>query len=255
MPQHGVELGEAAALCKWYFRMDIRSDTDMCSMAPTTTMPYAVNGHHVENSAHITSGQRWYTHDLRSGDTVDGISSGNLLLFPADGLPTLSQGTNSPALIPLPETLTIPNLPLNLGVLACLSYCGLYILLEPVAGTVLATFLLAGTAYANHLTSEYGMTANFWAAGAHVVCWIAQFIGHGVFEGRAPALLDNLFQAIFLAPLFVWLELLFSLGYRPELKRRLDKMIEQDIAKFRESKKQKLNGAAKSTENGHAKAT
>ena len=28
----------------------------------------------------------------------------------------------------------------------------------------------------------------------HVVCWIAQFIGHGVFEGRAPALLNSLFQ-------------------------------------------------------------
>lgn len=24
--------------------------------------------------------------------------------------------------------------------------------------------------------------------------WIAQFIGHGAFEGRAPALLDNLLQ-------------------------------------------------------------
>lgn len=28
----------------------------------------------------------------------------------------------------------------------------------------------------------------------HVVCWIAQFVGHGVFEGRAPALLNSLFQ-------------------------------------------------------------
>ena len=26
----------------------------------------------------------------------------------------------------------------------------------------------------------------------HVLCWIAQFIGHGVAEKRAPALLDNL---------------------------------------------------------------
>jgi uncharacterized membrane protein YGL010W len=28
----------------------------------------------------------------------------------------------------------------------------------------------------------------------HVVAWILQFIGHGVFEGRAPALLDSLDQ-------------------------------------------------------------
>lgn len=30
------------------------------------------------------------------------------------------------------------------------------------------------------------------AGAAHVVSWIAQFMGHGLAEGRAPALLDNL---------------------------------------------------------------
>ena len=29
---------------------------------------------------------------------------------------------------------------------------------------------------------------------AHVFGWIAQFVGHGVFEGRKPALMDNLLQ-------------------------------------------------------------
>jgi uncharacterized membrane protein YGL010W len=28
----------------------------------------------------------------------------------------------------------------------------------------------------------------------HGIAWIAQFIGHGFAEGRAPALLDNLLQ-------------------------------------------------------------
>lgn len=96
--------------------------------------------------------------------------------------------------------------------------------------------LLAGTAYANHLTSTYGATANYWAFGVHVASWVAQFIGHGVFEGRAPALLDNLVQAVFLAPLFVWLEVLFWLGYRPGLKSRLEKAVEEDIARFQLSK-------------------
>ena len=26
----------------------------------------------------------------------------------------------------------------------------------------------------------------------HVACWIAQFVGHGIYEGRSPALLDNI---------------------------------------------------------------
>ena len=33
-------------------------------------------------------------------------------------------------------------------------------------------------------------------------------------EGRKPALLDSFFQSLVLAPLFVWFELLFLLGYR-----------------------------------------
>ena len=41
--------------------------------------------------------------------------------------------------------------------------------------------------------------------------WIAQFIGHGVFEGKAPALFDNLVQALVSAPFFVHLEVLFDL--------------------------------------------
>jgi uncharacterized membrane protein YGL010W len=154
------------------------------------------------------------------------------------------QGTNSPTLIPLPEALTVPNLDLNAGTIICLAYCALYVLLEPVAGTALSLLLLAGTAYGKHLTTTYGMTTNFWAATGFVASWIAQFLGHGVFEGRAPALLDNLFQALFLAPLFVWLEFLFALGYRPELKNRIEEMVVQDIAKYRESKAQKVNGSA-----------
>ncbi|KAF2161784.1 hypothetical protein M409DRAFT_27841 [Zasmidium cellare ATCC 36951] len=164
-------------------------------------------------------------------------------------------GTNSPAL-PTPDWLTIPNLPLNLGTIACFIYSSLYILMEPVAGAMLAPLLVGGTAYANHLTSAYGMKANYIAIGVHIVSWLVQFVGHGVFEGRAPALLDNLVQAIFLAPFFVWLEVLFMLGYRPELKARLDSNVEKEIAKFRSEKEgNKANGPAKAngSANGHAK--
>ena len=108
--------------------------------------------------------------------------------------------------------------------------------MEPVAGSLLAPLLLSGTVYANYLTSTYGSKANYWALGIHLTSWIAQFVGHGAFEGRAPALLDNLVQALFLAPFFVWMEILFRLGYRPELKRRLEIAIKEDIAKFRNAR-------------------
>lgn len=60
-----------------------------------------------------------------------------------------------------------------------------------------------------------------------------------MFEGRAPALLDNLVQALFLAPFFVWMEVLFWFGYRPELKARLDRAVEREIEKYRSSKVKK----------------
>lgn len=145
------------------------------------------------------------------------------------------QATNTPA-IPLPSAINIPNLPANAGTIAAVSYSTLYILMEPVAGGLLAPLIIGGTAYANYLTSTYGATVNSWALGVHICSWLAQFVGHGKFEGRAPALLDNLVQALFLAPFFVWFEILFFLGYRPELKARLDRAVEKEVKKFRESK-------------------
>ncbi|KAF3651759.1 hypothetical protein FXO38_16442 [Capsicum annuum] len=41
---------------------------------------------------------------------------------------------------------------------------------------------------------------------AQLFCWTGQFVGHEVFEKRAPALLDNLTQAFLMAPFFVLLE-------------------------------------------------
>jgi len=154
--------------------------------------------------------------------------------------------TNTPS-IPLPSYLTIPNLEPNLGVLVALVYSTLYILLEPVAGSILAPIIMGVTAYSNHLTKVAPHSTNTAAIAIHVVCWIAQFIGHGVFEGRAPALLDNLVQALFLAPFFVWMELLFKFGYRPELQARVNKEVEKNLAKLNA---QKSNGKAA---NGGAK--
>src|SRR5690242_8006921 len=54
-----------------------------------------------------------------------------------------------------------------------------------------------------------------WFACLFVGGWILQLAGH-VFEGRKPALADNLFQ-IFVAPIFLAAEVFFALGYKPAL--------------------------------------
>lgn len=51
--------------------------------------------------------------------------------------------------------------------------------------------------------------------------WVVQLIGH-VFEGRKPALADNLFQ-IFVAPIFLCAEIFFVLGYKPQLHAAVQK--------------------------------
>jgi uncharacterized membrane protein YGL010W len=50
--------------------------------------------------------------------------------------------------------------------------------------------------------------------------WAIQLIGH-VFEGRRPALVDNLVQSL-MGPLFVLAEILFALGLRRDLHDRVE---------------------------------
>ncbi len=54
-----------------------------------------------------------------------------------------------------------------------------------------------------------------WFGVLFVGGWILQLVGH-VFEGRKPALTDNLLQ-IFVAPIFLCAELFFALGYKAKL--------------------------------------
>ena len=145
----------------------------------------------------------------------------------------------------MPAWSIIPHLPPNLGTIATLLWGTIYVLMEPVAGGVLAPLLLCSTAYTHYLQTTYGWSFNSIAIQLNVVSWLAQFVGHGVFEKRAPALLDNLIQAIFLAPFFVWMELLFFFGYRPGLHARVEKAVKIQVGRFhKEKEQQKANGAA-----------
>lgn len=105
--------------------------------------------------------------------------------------------------------------------------------------------LLTATAYSR--TSAHITNAGL----LHAVSWVAQFLGHGLAEGRAPALLDNILggmyfisrpfvsakfpQAVVLAPFFVHLEILFGLGYRPEMHKHINNEIGKEIASIRKA--------------------
>lgn len=59
------------------------------------------------------------------------------------------------------------------------------------------------------------------ATALFVTGWISQFIGHGVFERRRPALLDNLVQSLVAAPFLILFELLFCLGLYKQLQAKI----------------------------------
>lgn len=134
-----------------------------------------------------------------------------VFLFLSNTGPLLA-GTTWPSFLPESNAATL---------LALVAAPG-YIVMQPTAGLLAVPILLAMITSARLLTQTYGSTANFWAGIVHVVSWIMQFVGHGVYEGRKPALLDNIVQAFYLAPFFVFLEILFSLGWNPQLEKRLE---------------------------------
>lgn len=71
----------------------------------------------------------------------------------------------------------------------------------------------------------------------HILSWASQFIGHGVFEGRKPALMDNLLLTLN-APIFVNIEIFYYLfGYKKEEIDESKKYIVEEIKSFRSKSK------------------
>ena len=115
--------------------------------------------------------------------------------------------------VPLGEGLSLAHL----FTAAVLAY---YFLLDvPLA---LATTVAVGTLfYAAKLAAATGTGSGWiWFGIFFAGGWIFQLVGH-VFEGRKPALADNLFQ-IFVAPIFLVAEAFFALGLKRDLLTKIE---------------------------------
>ncbi|KIM25615.1 hypothetical protein M408DRAFT_331143 [Serendipita vermifera MAFF 305830] len=119
-----------------------------------------------------------------------------------------------------------------------------YLILEPRAALIYLPEFLFSLATANSFS--HGPNGMKYATAVHVFSWVMQFIGHGVFEKRAPALLDNIAGALILAPFFVHLEMLFAVGYRKDMHKELNNAVGVKIAQFRkkEGDKKRAEGKA-----------
>jgi uncharacterized membrane protein YGL010W len=95
-----------------------------------------------------------------------------------------------------------------------------YFLLDvPLA---LATAVAVGALYLAAKVAGGASIASgwMWFGAFFVGGWIFQLVGH-VFEGRKPALADNLFQ-IFVAPIFLVAEAFFALGLKRDLLTKIE---------------------------------
>ncbi|CAN1187794.1 2-hydroxy-palmitic acid dioxygenase mpo1 [Linum perenne] len=129
------------------------------------------------------------------------------------------------------------------GFLLTLIYGGFYICLDRKAGSLAAMLLVLCWLGSCFLGSWLGFSVSWKVVVvAQIVCWAGQFIGHGVFEKRAPSLLDNLIQAFLMAPFFVLLEALQTFfGYEPYpgFQATVEAKVDDEIREWQE-KKQKL---------------
>lgn len=116
-------------------------------------------------------------------------------------------------------------------------YSTAFILMEPLAGGSLATLVMYCSYLAHLATNTYGAGSAAKITGViEAASWILQFIGHGKYEGRAPAFMENFGHSFLTAPFFIWVDILFKLGYKPELKKRVDRSIAKNVSEFRREK-------------------
>ena len=109
----------------------------------------------------------------------------------------------------------VEGMPLTAAMLFAAVVLAYYLVLDLPLGIGML-FITVPLVWAGHALAGLGPVQGWLAFGVLFVGgWILQLVGH-VFEGRKPALADNLFQ-IFVAPVFLCAELFFALGYKPGL--------------------------------------
>ncbi|KAL6281341.1 hypothetical protein ACE6H2_018222 [Prunus campanulata] len=134
---------------------------------------------------------------------------------------------------------------LNFGFVFTVIYALFYVCLDKKAGSLAALLCVLCWVGASLLAGRLGFSLAWKVVlAAQLFCWTGQFIGHGVFEKRAPALLDNLVQAFLMAPYFVLLEVLqTAFGYEPYpgFHASVKEKIDTNLKEWHEKKQKKIS--------------
>ncbi len=117
--------------------------------------------------------------------------------------------------------LDVGGFPLSAALVVSALLLAYYLVLDTALGLAMCALFAAMLWIAGLLSQAPLGTGLAWFAALFVGGWALQLWGH-VYEGRKPALMDNLFQ-IFVAPIFLAAEVFFALGYKPELHQAVQK--------------------------------
>lgn len=114
-----------------------------------------------------------------------------------------------------------------------------YLMLDLALGVLMAA-ILALTLWLGH--SIAALSTPTWLSlgiGLFIVGWVFQFIGHG-YEGRKPAFVDDIIGLV-IGPLFVVAEVLFFLGLRKSLYKKVEGKVAILLPNMPPTSSKKLN--------------
>ncbi|HEX5640539.1 MAG TPA: Mpo1-like protein [Burkholderiaceae bacterium] len=103
--------------------------------------------------------------------------------------------------------------------IAVLAY---YFRIDAVLAVAMTLFTAVLLLAANRVCTLGAPTALTVFAVTFIGGWLLQLVGH-VFEGRRPALVDNLFQVV-IAPIFLMAEVFFAFGYKRDVAERVEEL-------------------------------
>jgi uncharacterized membrane protein YGL010W len=138
------------------------------------------------------------------------------------GVPAIAISLLLPmALVPL---FTVSGYGVTLAALFGLAVMLFWIVMDPPFGLATSLIFVPAVIFAEWLPGQdsgQGIGHVWMLFGLLFVGgWIIQLVGH-VFEGRKPALADNLLQ-VFIAPVFLMTEVAFALGLRKSLEKAVE---------------------------------
>ena len=106
-------------------------------------------------------------------------------------------------------------------------------------GLTSATLMMLTWLGAEKLSSSYGSAIIMPAIALQVVSWAAQIYGHQIHEKRSPAFMDNISQALVMAPLFVYMEVLRDFGFLKAFHTQAETEIEKRVAAYKAGQSKK----------------